>query len=74
MHSLLVFLGIDDVTGPWYAFWSGFGGDLGEFAIAFGIIRGLMKLRYQRDKHHQQMKDHIDYQFKKLRQEDVTNG
>jgi hypothetical protein len=30
---LLHWLGIDTTTGPFYAFWSGFGSDLGELAI-----------------------------------------
>ena len=33
MHGLLHVLGIDDLSGRWYGFWSGFGSDLGEFAI-----------------------------------------
>lgn len=28
MHPLLHVLGIDDVSGYWYAFWSGIGGDI----------------------------------------------
>jgi hypothetical protein len=32
MHSILRILGIDDVSGPWYAFWSGFGGDVAILA------------------------------------------
>lgn len=33
MHLLLRILGVDDPSGPWYGFWSGFGSDLGEFAL-----------------------------------------
>jgi hypothetical protein len=33
MNWLTHVLGFDDLTGPWYGFWSGFGSDLGEFAI-----------------------------------------
>jgi hypothetical protein len=36
--QLLHYLGIDDVSGPWYAFWSGFGSDLGELAIVGGML------------------------------------
>lgn len=35
-------LGIDDASGPWYAFWSGFGGfieGLPGFAILFVVYR-----------------------------------
>lgn len=34
--------GADDTSGTWYGFWSGFGSDIGEFAIAgalVGVIR-----------------------------------
>lgn len=30
--------GADNVSGPWYGFWSGFGSDLGELAIVGGLI------------------------------------
>jgi hypothetical protein len=43
MFLLLRVLGIDDVSGPWYAFWSGFGSDLGEFAIAGALIGMIRK-------------------------------
>jgi hypothetical protein len=33
VHTLLRILGLDDLSGPWYGFWSGFGADLGELAI-----------------------------------------
>ena len=36
---LLHFFGIDDTSGRWYAFWSGFGSDLGELAIVGAILR-----------------------------------
>ena len=42
IHALLHVLGIDDVSGHWYAFWSGFGSDLTELAIpatAYGMYR-----------------------------------
>lgn len=37
MWGFLHALGIDDVSGRWYAFWSGFGSDLGELAIV-GVL------------------------------------
>jgi len=37
MLGLLHVLGIDTTAGPWYAFWSGFGSDLGELAIV-GVV------------------------------------
>lgn len=33
----LHFTGIDNPAGPWYAFWSGFGSDLGEVTLIGGI-------------------------------------
>jgi hypothetical protein len=38
---LLHVLGVDDVSGRWYAFWSGFGSDLSELAIV-GAVLGLV--------------------------------
>jgi hypothetical protein len=38
VHWLLTVLGIDDVSGRWYAWWSGVGSDLGELAIIGGMI------------------------------------
>lgn len=37
VHWLSHVLGLDDVSGAWYAFWSGFGADLGEVAILTGL-------------------------------------
>lgn len=34
---LLHVLGVDDVSGRWYGFWSGAGSDLGELAIIGGL-------------------------------------
>jgi hypothetical protein len=30
--------GSDNLSGPWYGFWSGFGSDLGELAIVGGLV------------------------------------
>ena len=38
MHWLAHLLGIDNETGPIYAFWSGFGSDVGEFALLGGLV------------------------------------
>lgn len=32
MAALMHVLGVDDVSGPWYGFWSGIGSDLSELA------------------------------------------
>lgn len=32
------FFGIDNVSGPFYGFWSGFGSDIGEGAILVGVF------------------------------------
>lgn len=37
MGWLAHFLGIDNEAGRFYAFWSGFGSDVGEFAIFGGL-------------------------------------
>jgi hypothetical protein len=36
-----VHLGIHSEAPPYYAFWSGFGSDLGEYLIVWGIFHGL---------------------------------
>ena len=38
MHVIAHLLGIDNESGPWYAFWSGFGSDLGEIAIMGSLL------------------------------------
>lgn len=38
MNWLPHILGIDDVSGRWYAFWSGAGADLSELAIVGALI------------------------------------
>jgi hypothetical protein len=35
---LLHLLGVDNLSGRWYGFWSGFGSDVGEVAIIGGLI------------------------------------
>lgn len=37
-HLFLHLTGSDNVSGPWYGFWSGFGSDLTEFALLGGAI------------------------------------
>lgn len=37
-HWLLHVTGADNVSGPWYGFWSGFGSDLGEATIIGAVI------------------------------------
>jgi len=36
---LLHVLGVDDVSGRWYGFWSGFGSDLGYAGIIAALVR-----------------------------------
>jgi hypothetical protein len=38
MNWLYIHLGVNG-TGPYYGFWSGFGSDLGELAIAGALVR-----------------------------------
>lgn len=42
-HWLLHFLGVDSGSGPAYLFWSGFGANFGEFAIAGGLFTLIRK-------------------------------
>ena len=42
-HSILDFFGIVNESGKGYAFWSGFGSDLGEMAIVGGLIALIRK-------------------------------
>src|SRR5262249_19315028 len=41
---LAVHLGTDDLSGPWYGFWSGFGSDLAELGIIGAIATGVYQL------------------------------
>jgi hypothetical protein len=41
-HWFMHFTGSDNVSGPFYGFWSGFGSDLGEYVIATSIFSGLI--------------------------------
>lgn len=43
MHWLLHILGMDDLSGPWYGFWSGFGSDLAELAAGLSIAAAYTK-------------------------------
>jgi len=38
LNQILNILGVTNLSGRWYGFWSGFGSDLGEFAIFGGLI------------------------------------
>jgi hypothetical protein len=40
---LLHVLGVDDVSGRWYGFWSGFGSDISELAIVGAVLGGYRK-------------------------------
>jgi hypothetical protein len=35
-------LGIYNETGPWYAFWSGFGSDIGEYAVFAALVTAVV--------------------------------
>ena len=43
-HWLAVHMGIVDQTGPYYAFWSGFGSDIAEFGLVGTAITGVYQL------------------------------
>lgn len=36
-HFVAHILGIDNLSGPWYGFWSGIGSDISELALLGGI-------------------------------------
>ncbi len=38
MNWLAHFFGLDNLSGPWYGFWSGVGSDIAELAIIGGLI------------------------------------
>lgn len=39
VRFLLHVLGVDDLSGRWYGWWSGAGSDLGELGIVLAIVR-----------------------------------
>lgn len=43
MHWLAHVLGLDNLSGPWYGFWSGSGSDLGELAIVGALVTEIRK-------------------------------
>lgn len=42
-HLFMHWTGSDNVSGPYYGFWSGFGSDIGEIALLAGIYTLLRK-------------------------------
>lgn len=38
MHNIAHWLGLTDANGPWYLFWSGFGGDVAKLTIVIGLF------------------------------------
>lgn len=69
IQDLLHVLGLKDGNSAFYLFWSGIGAN--ALAIIGGIV-GFIKLKRQRDRHHKQLKDHIDYKFSKITDEETT--
>lgn len=43
-HWLVVHTGIADPTGPYYAFWSGFGSDIAEFGLVSAAVTAVYQL------------------------------
>jgi hypothetical protein len=43
-HWLAVHTGIVDMSGPYYAFWSGFGSDIAEFSLVGTALAGVYQL------------------------------
>lgn len=42
-HLIAHWLGMDNESGPIYAFWSGFGSDISELAIVGAVLGGYRK-------------------------------
>jgi hypothetical protein len=43
MHALSHFFGFDNLSGPFYGFWSGAGSDIGELALV-GAVLGMIRV------------------------------
>jgi hypothetical protein len=43
-HWLAVHSGIDDLSGSWYGFWSGFGSDLAELGLIGAVATGVYQI------------------------------
>jgi len=76
-HWTAIHIGSINETGPYYGFWSGFGSDLSEFAIALGIYTGVRKVncharRCWRIGHHPL--EGTPYHLCKLHHPDVPNS
>lgn len=51
MHWLFHVFGLDKSTGPWYLWWSGFGGTV-ERLVELGVLGGLLYRRHNCHVHH----------------------
>jgi hypothetical protein len=41
---MAVHTGTDDLSGPWYGFWSGFGSDLAEIGVIGAVATGVYQI------------------------------
>ena len=48
--NLAHFLGLDNLSGPWYGWWSGAGSDIAELAIIGGLVN--IARRHNCEVHH----------------------
>jgi hypothetical protein len=76
-HWTAIHIGSVNESGPFYGFWSGFGSDISEFAIAVGIYTGARKVnchsrRCWRIGHHPL--EGTPYHLCKVHHPDVPNG
>ena len=76
-HWTAIHIGSINESGPFYGFWSGFGSDISEFAIAVGIYTGVRKVnchswRCWRIGHHPL--EGTPYHLCKKHHPDVPNG
>jgi hypothetical protein len=44
LHWLSHFFGLDNLSGPFYGWWSGAGSDLGEYVIVVGLLVGTVHM------------------------------
>jgi hypothetical protein len=54
-YYLAMWLGLSDINGSWYAFWSGIGADLGEVALIGTLAHHIRSSRRQRARNHQEL-------------------
>lgn len=68
LHLLEHLLGMDNINGPIYAFWSG----SGDFLLGLIIgLQGYFRLKRHHRQEQEKTRDHIDAHFAKLTGENI---